>query len=150
MKKNISVDGVIVPGHRVASGQSERSPYPRGTIEMQTPHFQALGVDLSSFYPGTLNISIAPLRFELIPSRTLSLVKWSPHHAPESFSFVPVSLHWRSHTYDGLIYYPRPETKINHFQDPCVLELLMPHISDIAYGNKVTLTASSSKLIIKK
>lgn len=116
---------------------------------MQTPHFLACGVDLSEFYPGTLNVSIAPARFELSPKVTLPQVKWSPHHAAESFSFVPIKLIWEADTFAGLIYYPRPETKINHFQDPSVLELLLPWISGIAYGNDVSLSASAEELIIK-
>ncbi|MFK8183168.1 MAG: hypothetical protein AB8B99_07320 [Phormidesmis sp.] len=149
MSKKTSIKGVIVPGHRVASGQAANSPYPKGTIEMQTPHFQALGVDLSLFYPGTLNVSIAPSYFELAPSCTLHQVKWSPHHDAESFSFVSVGLHWQQQTFDGLIYYPRPETKIDHFQDPAVIELLMPFIAGITYDSKVTLTALAHELIIK-
>lgn len=149
LSKSICVDGLVVSGHRVASGQAAESPYPSGTIEMQTPHFRALGIDLSPFYPGTLNVSIAPHRFELVPRHTLHLVKWSPHHDAESFSFAPISLHWQQQSFSGLIYYPRPETKINHFQDPAVIELLLPPIPNISYGSAVQLTASSSELIIK-
>jgi hypothetical protein len=143
-----TVAGKVVSGHRVASGNTTHSPYPAGTIEMQTPHFAALGVDLSPFYAGTLNVSIAPQRFELLPRVTLHQVKWSPHHAAESFSFVPVQLTWQRETFNGLIYYPRPETKIGHFQAPSVLELLLPPIKGIAYGNSVMLTAPASELII--
>ena len=143
-----TVTGRIVSGHRVASGLASNSPYPKGTIEMQTPHFLALGVNLSPFYPGTLNVSVDPHRFKLIPAQTLSLVKWSPNHEPESFSFIPIQLDWQQQTYSGLVYYPRPETKIDHFQDPTVIELLLPRIEEIAYGDKVTLTASDQELII--
>ena len=149
ISKLVTVGGIIASGHRVASGQSAESPYPKGTIEMQTPHFLPLGVDLSPFYPGTLNVSITPCTFELLPKQTLHGVKWSPHHDAESFSFLPISLTWQKSTYSGLVYYPHPETKINHFQDPSVLELLLPKVEGIAYGEKVTLSASSSQLIIK-
>lgn len=147
--ETISVNGIVVSGHQVASGQASNSPYPRGTIEMQSPHFLALGVDLSAFYPGTLNISIAPHSFELKPQITLPQVQWSPDHAAESFSFSPIRLTWQNKAYEGLIYYPRPETKINHFQDPAVLELLMPMVQGIAYGQQVILTALANELIIR-
>lgn len=117
---------------------------------MQAPHFQLLGVDLSAFYPGTLNVSIAPHQFDLAPSRTLHQVKWSPHHDAESFSFVEICLSWQQQSFDGLVYYPRPETKINHFQDPAVIELLMPFIPEITYGSAVTLTALAHELIISR
>ncbi|MEO1393824.1 MAG: hypothetical protein AAFV90_13025 [Cyanobacteria bacterium J06634_5] len=149
MDKVVTLEGVVVPGHRVASGQAQDSPYPHGTIEMQQPHFLSLGVDLSPYYPGTLNVSIAPQVFEIAARNTLHQVKWSPAHEPESFSFVPITLRWQQQDRDGLVYYPRPETKINHFQDPAVMELLLPFISGIAYGAQVTLTASANELIIK-
>ncbi len=144
-----TVSGVVIQGHQVASGRTRNSPYPAGTIEMQTPHFAALGVDISPFYAGTLNVSIAPAHFELLPKVTLNQVQWSPHHAAESFSFVPIQLEWQQKTFGGLIYYPRPETKIDHFQSPSVLELLLPKIEAIAYGSLVALTAPSSELIIR-
>ncbi len=146
----VTVRGVVMAGHRVASGLAENSPYPSGTIEMQSPHFLALGVNLSPFYSGTLNVSIAPHCFDLAPRRTLLQVKWSPDHAAESFSFVSIRLCWRQQSYSGLIYYPHPETKINHFQDPSVLELLLPAVASITNGSSVILTASASELIIKE
>ena len=145
----VTVEGKVVPGHGVASGQGENTPYPASTIEMQSPHFLAQGIDLSSFYPGTLNVSIAPYRFELVPRKTLHQVKWSPHHAAETFSFTPVRLLWQAQSYSGLVYYPHPETKIDHFQDPSVLELLMPAIASITTGSSVVLAASASELIIR-
>ncbi len=144
-----TVAGTVVAGHRVASGRATNSPYPAGTLEMQRPHFAALGVDISPFYAGTLNVSIAPRRFDIAPKRTLHQVKWSPDHAAESFSFVPISLTWQQETFNGLIYYPHPETKLDHFQAPSVLELLLPAIEGIAYGDRVMLTAFASELIIK-
>ncbi|NJM96713.1 MAG: hypothetical protein HC800_05530 [Phormidesmis sp. RL_2_1] len=142
--------GTVVAGHQVASGQATASPYPHGTIEMQAPHFLALGIDLSPFYSGTLNVSIAPHDFDLIAQQTLHDVKWSPHHDAESFSFVPIQLTYGELTYGGLIYYPRPETKINHFQAPSILELLLPKIEAIAYGDQVIITAPASQLILSE
>ncbi len=142
------LSGIVVQGHQVASGQAADSPYPMGTLAMQMPHFLALGVDLSPFYLGTLNVSIAPHLFDLRPQKTLHQVKWSAHHAAESFSFVPIYLNWQQQSYSGLIYYPHPDTKINHFQSPDVLELLLPAIAGIAYGDTVILSAPRSELII--
>ncbi len=55
----VTIPGVVVEGYGVASGMSEDSPYPEGTITTQLPFFQELGLDFSSFYPATLNVSIA-------------------------------------------------------------------------------------------
>ena len=51
MKSNsITLTGIVKPGHQVASGNAQNSPYERGTLEMQLPFFQKLGLDLSGFY----------------------------------------------------------------------------------------------------
>lgn len=38
---------------------------------------------------------------------------------------------------DGWIYYPHPETKIQHFKDSSTLEILVPYIEGIKYGESV-------------
>jgi len=148
--KKVTCQGIVVSGHQVASGKARRSPYPDGTIKMQTPHFLALGVDLRNFYAGTLNVSIAPYLFTLNPPITLPQVKWSAKHDAETFSFVPVEIAWQQQRFDGLIYYPHPETKINHFQNPSVLEVLAPPLPDMTYGCAVSITASAEELILEK
>ncbi|MBD2256234.1 hypothetical protein [Pseudanabaena sp. FACHB-2040] len=129
------VPGIVVPGHQVASGRATHSPYPRGTIEMQMPHFQARGLDLGPVFLGTLNVSIAPLVPKLVqPEITLAQVKWSPHHPAETFSFCRCQVEFGQQLYPGWIYYPHPETKPAHFQAPSTLEVLAPAIAGLAYG----------------
>ena len=50
------VSGIIKSGHQVASGIAKNNPYEKGTVAMQLPFFRDLGLDLSDFYLGTLNI----------------------------------------------------------------------------------------------
>ncbi|HEY9738682.1 MAG TPA: hypothetical protein V6D06_20455, partial [Trichocoleus sp.] len=79
----LELPGKIVPGHQVASGRSADSPYPRGTIDMQIPHFKARGLDLSAMFPATLNVSVAPyVPLLKAPEITFAEVKWSPPHPP--------------------------------------------------------------------
>ncbi|MBE9079295.1 hypothetical protein IQ241_18675 [Romeria aff. gracilis LEGE 07310] len=52
-------------------------------------------------------------------------------------------------TFNGLIDYPHPETKINHFQDPSVVELLLPPILGIGYDDSVFLSVSAEDFIIE-
>ena len=83
----------LIAGHGVASGRSADSPYPNGTIEMQRPFFKALGLDLSRCWPGTLNLSAAPLDLRLRdPDRCFPLVAWTDRHPPETFSFWRIQL----------------------------------------------------------
>lgn len=141
----ITVPGVVVSGHQVASGRATNSPYPRGTIEMQIPHFQARGLDLSGLFLGTLNVAIAPLVPHLIsPDFTLEQVKWSPDHPAETFSFSRCHLEFKQKHYAGWIYYPHPETKPAHFQAPTTLEVLAPEIVGLAYGDSVQLSLNRS------
>lgn len=132
------VPGVVVRGHRVASQPSKEYPY--GTLEKQKPYFEALGLDLSRFFLGTLNVSIAPLTFEMVkPKYTFPLVEWTDLHPPETFSFSPCRVAFRGREYEGLVYYPHPETKIRHFQDPSLVEVLAEFIPGIEYGVKIDL-----------
>ncbi|WP_035994166.1 hypothetical protein [Leptolyngbya sp. KIOST-1] len=124
-----TVKGIIVPGHQVASGAAPDSPYPAGAIAMQTPFFKALGLDLSGYFPGTLNVSIAPKRFQLInPEFTFRQVEWTNRHPPEDFSFSQCWVFFQGFSYDGWIYYPHPETKKRNFQEPSTLEIIAPTI----------------------
>src|SRR3954465_7598026 len=88
-----TVAGRIVRGHRVASGQNGNPRFPGGTIRMQAHHFLARGLDLSRFYAGTLNVSIAPFRYRILqPHLTFRNVAWHPTEPAEDFSFFDVRL----------------------------------------------------------
>jgi hypothetical protein len=143
------VPGILQQGHRVASGQSENSPYPAGTIAMQTPYFKELGLDLSSYYPGTLNVSVAPLSFKLRHADfVFREVHWVEGFPSEDFSFVHCAIIYQQQRYPALIYYPHPETKIQHFQSTSVLEVLCEKVSGISYGDNVVLEYDESKIVI--
>ena len=133
----VSLPGKIAQGHQVASRASEH--YPQGTIAMQAPFFLARGLDLSGFYHGTLNISLAPRQFSLKrATHYFPRVEWTTHHPPEDFSFCRCRVTYRGKTYEGWVYYPHPETKIRHHQDRSILEVIAPPIPDLEYGAAVT------------
>ncbi len=145
-----SVAGIVQRGHQVASGRANNSPYEAGTIALQTPHFQRLGLDLSGYFPGTLNIDIAPKTFSLIqPHYTFADLQWHPNFPPETFSFSPCYIEHRQQRYDGLIYYPHPETKLGHFQAPATLEVLAPFILNLAYGDRLELSLHRAEVRIE-
>ena len=131
----------IVEGHRVASGLNGNPRFPGGTLRMQTPHFLARGFDNSNLYPGTLNVSIAPLRYRVVKARhTFPNVKWHPTAPAEDFSFFDVRLlRPGAPPVAGFIYFPHPETKPEHFQQPDVLELLLPFVEGLSYGEDLKL-----------
>ena len=141
----------IVPGHQVASGRNENPRFPGGTLRMQAPHFRARGLDLDRFFGGTVNVSIAPLRYRVAQARlTLRAVKWHPTEPAEDFSFFDVRLLRDGQPpAEGLIYYPHPETKPEHFQQPDVLELLLPFVDGITYGADLLLELPVEQMVIE-
>lgn len=135
-------------GHGVAAGLSPSTPYPEGTITLQLPHFAARGLDLSAMHSATINVDISPRRFAIRrPTHTFPDVHWTDRHGPETFSFARCWLvRVGGRTLEGWIYYPHPETKPMHDQPPTVLELLMPHVPDLAYGASVTLAVNQDEI----
>lgn len=145
-----AVQARVVQGHRVASGQNGNPLFPGGTLRMQAPFFRALGLDLSLYHGGTLNVSIAPRRYRVVaPRLTLRHVKWHPSEPPEDFSFFDIRLLGDGvDPVAGLIYFPHPETKPAHFQKPDVLELLLPFVKDLAYGLEVRFEVPCEQMVI--
>jgi hypothetical protein len=139
----------LVQGHRVASGLNGNPRFPGGTLRMQTPHFQALGLDISRFYPGTLNISIAPLQYRIVKARyTFTNVKWHPSEPAEDFSFFDVrAICPDGSSVSGFIYFPHPDTKPEHFQEPDVLELLLPFVDGLHYGMTLSLEIPTTQMV---
>jgi len=148
--KWVNVNGIVEQGHQVASGRSPHSPYPAGSIELQKPFFRELGLDLGGFFDGTLNVSIRPHTFTLIhPQFTFRQVNWIPRFPPEDFSFSRCRLLFNGRSYDCWLYYPHPETKTKHFQDPAIIEIIAPYIPDITYGDKVEAMLNKEELTLQ-
>ena len=133
--------GRLCAGHGVASGKSNESPYPDGTIRMQSPVFKSLGLDLSACYFGTLNINFAPLEVSLAnPDHLFEKVHWTELHPPETFSFWRVEIKAsETDVVNGWVYYPHPEIKERHWQPPTTLELLAPRLSGVEPGCNICL-----------
>ena len=137
--------GILTRGHQVASRPSKDYPY--STLEKQKPYFKSLGLDLYPYFNGTLNISIAPLTFKiLLPEFTFKNVEWTDLHPPETFSFSRCNVIFKSQNYAGWVYYPHPETKKNHFQNPSLIEVITFEIPDIQYGDTVELEVNEDEV----
>ncbi len=144
----IQVTATIKSGYGVASGQGSHSPYPAGSIALQTPFFRDRGLDLSPYFPGTINLSIQPHRFQLTqPQYTFRQVAWFPDIPPEDFSFSRCQLETRhGDRAQGLIYYPHPDTKPDHFQDPSIIEVLAPFLPGLNPGDRLTLRLNPNEV----
>lgn len=142
-----TINGKLIQGHRVASGLAEDSPYSEGTISMQIPYFQNLGLDLSSYFRGTLNVDISPYTYKIKnPQHTFRQVNWTTKHPPEDFSFTSCQVRHKGTLYDGWVYYPHPETKIRHFHNPSLLEVIALPINDLVYGDSLQLLINSREI----
>jgi hypothetical protein len=146
-----TIIGRLVEGHRVASGLNGNPRFPGGTLRMQIPHFLALGLDLRSFHLGTLNVSIAPLCYRVVKARhTFTNVKWHPTEPAEDFSFFDVRVIRPDESpIAGFIYFPHPDTKPEHFQQPDVLELLLPFVKGLHYGMELSLEIPTTQMVIE-
>ena len=144
------IKAIIKEGHKVASGQADNSPYPRGSIEMQALLFKEQGINLDDYYLATLNLSIAPNIFKMIsPEFTLRNVKWAEGFDAEDFSFSKCEIVFEDKVYKGLVYYPHPETKIGHFHSQSIIEIITQYIPNIAYGDEVDLKLNQNEINIK-
>ena len=147
---------VLLKGHGVASGQALNAgqlkmfPYPKGTIEMQSPFFAALDLDLSTFWPGTLNLLFSPAELKLVnPDYLFQDLEWTHLHPPETFSFWNVRLSSVGHcdlNVPGLVYHPHPETKARHWQGSSVLEILAPFIGPVCLNQQFKLGVNPSAI----
>jgi hypothetical protein len=143
----MKIKGILVQGYRVASSPSKDYPY--GTLEKQRPFFAAAGLDLGSHFNGTLNIDIRPFEFKLLkPQFTFRHVEWTDLHPPEHFSFSGCRVIFREVEYQGWVYYPHPETKLRHFQNPSLLEVIAVPIPDIQYGDELSVLLNEDEIEI--
>ncbi len=117
---------------------------------MQQPFFQEQGLNLDAYFLGTINFSISPYNYKIKnPKYTFKDVKWSPDDPAEDFSFFDCRVLLRSNeVVSGLIYYPHPETKPEHFQSPDILEIMAPYISDLKYGDELIIEIDSQQMMI--
>jgi hypothetical protein len=140
---------MLVQGYRVASSPSKDYPY--GALDRQRPFFKAGGLDLSKYFNGSLNIDIRPLQISVRnPEFTCRYVEWTNLHPPEHFSFSNCKVMFRDLEYDGWVYYPHPETKLRHFQNPSMLEVIAMLIPGILYGDTLQVLLNPEELAVKK
>jgi hypothetical protein len=147
----ILIQGKVVSGYGVASGKGKDSRYPNGTLYLQMPFFKKKGLDLESYFRGTINVNISPYHYTIInPTYYLKGIDWSAHIPPENFYFFKVKLLYKNSTYEGLIYMPDPETKTDHHQINTLLEVMMPPIENLKSGAKVILQFPKDSLQFSK
>ena len=143
------VHGTLAQGYRVASGPSVDYPY--GSLARQRPIFKARGLDLNAYFNGTLNVDIRPVTFAMIkPEFTFEHVEWTDLHPPETFSFSRCKVIFKEIEYEGRVYYPHPETKLRHFQNPSLLEVIAQPIPEIKYGDALDVLVNDDEIALTR
>jgi hypothetical protein len=144
----IAVKGIVKAGYGVASGRAGDPRFLEGTIALQKPFFKARGLDLDGYFAGTINVAISPHRYVIRQAKhTFRSVKWSPTEPAEDFSFFDCRILWADHPPQlGLIYYPHPETKPEHFQAPDVLEIMTGWMGGLKAGNEIVVECDSHQI----
>ena len=136
-------------GYRVASAPS--ADYPYGALDRQRPIFKRRGLDLDGCFNGSLNIDIRPYVFRMEkPEYTFHSVEWTDLHPPEHFSFSRCKVIYKDVEYEGWVYYPHPETKLRHFQDPSLLEVIAHEIPEIKYGDEVHVLVNPEEIEVSQ
>jgi hypothetical protein len=82
------------------------------------------------------------------PEFTFHKVEWTDLHPPERFSFSRCKVIFENVEYEGWVYYPHPETKLRHFQNPSLLEVIAHQIPKIAYGDMVDVLLNPQEIVI--
>ncbi|MEZ4752987.1 MAG: hypothetical protein R3A13_01590 [Bdellovibrionota bacterium] len=148
-EKTEYIKGIVVPGYGVASGISKNKKFPDSTIKMQAPFFKKLGLDLSNYFYGTINLDIAPKKWTSIkPWKNFPQVKWYENYPAEDFSFYRCFIKLSTKKISALIYYPSPETKISEFHKPNIIEVIAPKIENLTTGLELGLEIFSSEIEI--
>lgn len=137
----------MVKGHQVASGKADDPRFPVGTIREQAPYFKSLGLNISEFYPGTLNAKFTGSSITLNHhDYFFSGVHWHKEMPAEDFKFCRCTILRGNEKYSALIYQPLLKTKTEHLQPLNQLEILAPYINNIKYGDILTLKIAEHSL----
>lgn len=140
MEKLVKVSGIVVEGHGVASGRSTTSPYPGGSLIRQLPHFNKLGIPLGGYFLGTINIDISPKAMELVAwDYEARQIRWTDLIPPEDFFFSRCLIEYGTLPIDAMVYHPSPETKVENFHNPSIIEVLAPNLEGLMVGDKIKL-----------
>ncbi len=144
---HLEVQGRVVEGHRIASGEANDSPYPAGSLSLQIPHFRDRGLDLSDYHRATINVALEVSSVRILqPDHHFAQVRWFEGIPAEDFSFVRCRLEYRGQTHEGWVYYPHPETKPAHRQPSNVIEVVTHRVADLSYGDAVTVEVDPQRV----
>lgn len=136
--------GIVVQGHRVASGAAGDARFPHGTILPQLPFFRRAIPDFDRHlggppFAGTVNVALARPIAAGEPEVRVADVRWTDHFPPETFFLWRGALLHGGVRYPAFLYRPDPATKPDHPQDGRIVEMLARRVPGLAYGDAVAI-----------
>lgn len=147
----------VIKGGQAAGGGREEasnvgplsSKKAGGTIVRQIPHFLEFGVDLTSFHPATINVSVAPLllKFER-PTHSIAALKWHPDYAPENFSFFDCEIGFAGDQFSGFIYLPHRDQALGAIAGAQYVEVIARKIPALEYGSLLQLKVPNKQISV--
>ncbi len=134
----LSHNGKVVKGHQIASGLSSTGKDGlNATVVQQMPFFIKEGIpQIEQMFTGTVNVNLQGHTFDITSPTYTVTCEWHPG-VKETFWFVPAILGHKDKRYEGYVYFPLP-SEIQH-RNKEVVELLMPKIDGLVYGDDVTI-----------
>lgn len=153
--RSVRADGIVVQGHRVASGACGDPRFPAGTIAAQLPYLEQLVPDFAAYlrgpaHPGTINVRFEGRRVRLLGAdHHLRGIAWTDAFPPEDFFLARCTLTHGGVRHPAYVYRPDPRTKPDHHQPADVVELLSRFIPGLAYGDPVSLACPAATLAIE-
>lgn len=147
-------EGVVVRGHRVASGLGGDPRFPDGTIAPQLSALRRIVPGLDSWlggapHPGTINVCMLGGRVLLgEPEVRTGPVRWTEVFPPECFLLSRAVLRHCNADHPALLYVPDPATKPDHHQADDVIELLAGLVPGLAYGDAVAIGRAPGRFAV--
>ena len=143
---DISLEGKVIKGLRIASGMAEKPQDPRlnFTIMKQKPFFERHGIPrITETFNGTLNVDISPKKFKIVKPDHEIECEWE-NEVREKFWFVDGKISFGGKKYDAYVYYPCPSELKNHSDN--IVEILTEKIEGIKYGDRIVFETSGEKI----
>ena len=144
----INVSGIVVEGHRIASGLNPTGKNGlNATVVKQMPFFIKSGIPrMNEMFLGTVNVNLEGKTFEIKKPEHKVICEWQKG-VTETFYFISAVLLHKGKNYEGYVYFPLPESGFQE-RNREVIEFLMPQIFNLFYGDEVSFTLDESKLAV--
>ncbi len=146
--REVVLEGPVIRGLRIASGLNrDLNQKLNYTIRRQKPFFIEAGVpEFGHIWEGTINLSIAPKKFQILRPDHEVTCEWFPG-VTETFWLVQARLVHNGRERLAYIYYPCPSPVKSH--DDTVVEVLTEWVPNLQYGDQVSVHGRGDRITLR-